>query len=100
MKSSKDKRPKRSLRETLTQEGSAISARSRVAARTDELGAGERRQIVGERGKGPFVLVWGVVVFPGWWLAEWSRKHPFGVWSCSGRDSHDRVPGGPGCSVR
>ena len=39
------------------------------------------------------MLVRGVVVFPGWWLAEWSRKHPFGVSSCSGRDNHDHVSG-------
>jgi hypothetical protein len=44
--------------------------------------AGRRRTADdhGQRGRGPFVLVYqGVVVVPGRGLAEWSRKHPFGV---------------------
>jgi hypothetical protein len=44
MKSSKDKRPKRSLGKTLAEEVSAISARSE--ARTYDLDAGEDRRIV------------------------------------------------------
>jgi len=56
------------------------SARSRAAARTNELEADERRRII-ESGEGPFMLAFeGCVVVPGRWLAEWSRKHPFGVW--------------------
>ena len=46
IKSSKDKRPKRSPEETLTREGRGISARSRAAARTNELDAGERQRII------------------------------------------------------
>ena len=46
-------------------EGSSWSARSRAAARTNELEAGERRRIIGERGRSVFVLVVRVVLFPG-----------------------------------
>jgi hypothetical protein len=49
IKSSQDKRPKRSPGETRDQEGTAISARSRAAARTNELDAGKRRPIIGVR---------------------------------------------------
>ncbi len=65
-------------------EVSSWSARSRVAARTNELDADERRRIIGsEEG---FLSCWwrGVVGVPGAWWAEWSRKHPFGVSPCSG----------------
>jgi hypothetical protein len=63
--------------------------------------AGRRRAAADhrERGRVPFVLVVGVVGVPGAWWAEWSRKHPFGVSSCSGRDAMTMCPG-PGCSVK
>jgi hypothetical protein len=32
-------------------------------------------------------------VFPGSWLAEWSRKHPFGVLPYRGRDTMTICPG-------
>ncbi len=64
--------------------GVSWSARSSVAARTNELDADERRRIIGsEEG---FLSCWwrGVVGVPGAWWAGWSRKHPFGVSPCSG----------------
>ena len=60
-------------------EGSCWSARSRGAARTNELDAGERRLIIGSE-EGSFRAGWrGLLVFPGAWRAEWSRKHPSGA---------------------
>ena len=63
IKSSKDKRPKRSLGETLTREVSAISARSGSAvgarARTNELDAGERRPMIGGGESLPVVVAGG-----------------------------------------
>ena len=60
-------------------EGSSWSARSRAAATTDELDAGNRRKII--EGRGRFlrgVVYAGRVRGPGAWLAEWSHKHPSG----------------------
>ena len=60
-------------------EGSSWSARSREAARTDELEAGQRRRIIGSEEDRVFVLVLeGRGASPAW-LAEWSRKHPSGA---------------------
>ena len=53
IKSSKDKRPKRSPGEDPHQEGRGISARSRAAVRTNELDAGERWPMIGA-GEGAF----------------------------------------------
>jgi len=53
------------------------SARSRAAARTNELDAGKRRKIL--KGGEGLVAGWIVrvrVLVPGAWLAEWSHKHP------------------------
>ena len=80
IKSSKDKRPKRSPGEDPHQEGRGISARSRVAARTNELDADERRRIIGgEEESFPVWLYEGSCAVPGVWQAEWSRKHPSGA---------------------
>jgi hypothetical protein len=67
-------------------EGSGWSARSRAAARTNELDAGERREILeGEEGPVCDWIVRGRVLFPGPWLAEWSHKHPSGAAPACGR---------------
>jgi hypothetical protein len=65
-------------------EESSWSARSRAAARTNELDAGKRRKII-EGGEG-FGCGWIVRgrVFPVW-LAEWSHKHPSGAAPACGR---------------
>ena len=56
-------------------QGSGWSARSRAAARTNELHAGERRKIIGGGEGGRLRLACqGRVLVPGAWLAEWSRK--------------------------
>ena len=74
-------------------EGSSWSARSRAAARTNELDADQRRRIIGSGERIPFVLACeGRVAVPGVWLAERSRKHPFGMpplW----RDAMTMCPG-------
>jgi hypothetical protein len=71
--------PRSCLVHVAVREGSSWSARSRAAARTNELDADERRTIMDSE-EGPFVLVIeegrGC---PRAWRAEWSRKHPFGV---------------------
>jgi len=61
-------------------EVSSWSARSRVAARTNELGADERRRIIGSE-EGSLLCWWwgGRWCFPARGWAEWSHKHPFGV---------------------
>ena len=61
--------------------GSSWSARSRAAARTNELDAGKRREIIESEEGGRLRLAYlGVVLrVPGAWLAEWSRKHPSGA---------------------
>src|ERR1700746_2486976 len=72
--------------------GSSWSARSRAAARTNELDAGKRREILeGEEGFLCGWLIWGRVLVPGAWRAEWSRKPPSGV--ALVRGCHDHVSG-------
>ena len=58
----------------------AGAPRSRVAARTNELGADERRRIIGSE-EGSLLCWWwgGRWCFPARGWAEWSHKHPFGV---------------------
>jgi hypothetical protein len=73
-------------------EGSCWSARSRAAARTNELDADERRLIIGS-GEGSFRAGGERVVLSPVWLAEWSRKHPSGVWSCGWADAMTMCPG-------
>jgi hypothetical protein len=67
--------------------GSGWSARSRAAARTNELDAGERREIIeGEEGGfGCGLACQGSRACPGAWHAEWSRKHPSGAAPACGR---------------
>jgi hypothetical protein len=72
--------------------GPVGDAGSRAAARTNELDADERRQVIGSE-EGSFRAGGGVAGVPGAWWAEWSRKHPFGVSSCSGAGRHDHVSG-------
>ena len=48
-------RPRRCLVHVAVREGSSWGARSRAAARTNELDAGERRRVM-RSGEGPFVL--------------------------------------------
>jgi len=70
--------PRSCLVYVAVREGSSWSARSRAAARTNELDADERRTIMDSEEGCPFVLVYGgACMSPAWW-AEWSRKHPFG----------------------
>ena len=70
--------PRSCLIYVAVRERSRWSARSRVAARTNELDADERRTIMDSE-EGPFVLVYQESCLSPAWLAEWSRKHPFGV---------------------
>jgi len=70
---------------------------------TNELDAGKRRPMIGERGRACWLLVSGG--FGAGWLAsryarlaEWSHMHPFGT--RRGGGCHDRDIRGPGCSVR
>src|SRR5213076_3580014 len=59
--------------------GSSWSARSRAAARTNELDAAQRRRIIASgEDRCPCWFLRVVVLFPAW-LAEWSRKHPSGA---------------------
>ena len=71
---------------------SCWSARSRAAARTNELDAAKRWHIIGSE-EGFLVVFFERVVLgvPGVWWAEWSHKHPFGVVPAGGR--HDHVSG-------
>src|SRR5215467_16368624 len=79
---------------------SSWSARSRAAARTNELDAGKRRPIIEgeEEPAGGWRMRKGDLAAPvrGW--SEWSHMHPFGT--CLGAGCHDRAIQGPGCSVR
>ena len=74
-------------------EESSWSARSRAAARTNELDADERRTIMDSE-EGSFVLACegGRALSPAW-LAEWSRKHPFGAAPALWRDAMTMCPG-------
>ncbi len=74
--------------------GSSWSARSRAAARTNELEAGKRRRIIGS-GEGVLTGAGfeGLCGCSRAWLAEWSRKHPSGVGPCELGRRHDHVFG-------
>ena len=74
-------------------QGSGWSARSRAAARTNELDAGKRRKIIeGEEGASCGIgLCEGRVRVPGARLAEWSHKHPSGA--APVRGCHDHMSG-------
>jgi hypothetical protein len=75
-------------------EGSNWSARSRAAARTNELDADERRRIIGsEEEPFPVWLYEGSCAVPGVWQAEWSRKHPSGAAPVSRRGAMTMCPG-------
>ena len=83
--------------------GSSWSARSRVAARTNELDAGERRPMIGSeeepsgsgcRGRA------GWVGFPGDVLAGGVVSHAPIRHRAGQRDAMTVTSGGPGCSVR
>jgi len=72
--------------------GSSWSARSRAAARTNELGAGQWRQIIGSGEGGRVRLAYqGRLPVPGAWLAEWSRKHPSGAAPACGLNTGQRL---------
>jgi len=59
-------------------EGSSWSARSRAAARTNELDAGWRRRIM-RSGEDLSCGVLRVLVLSPAWLAQWPGKHPSGA---------------------
>ena len=74
-------------------QGSSWSARSRVAARTNELDAGERRKIIeGEEGTGRGWIVRGRVLVPGaGGRSGLTSTHPAPPWRAGG--CHDHVSG-------
>jgi len=75
--------------------GSSWSARSRAAARTNELDAGKRRKIIKcEEGSYYVVSYAGVVCwFPVRGLAQWSRQAPIRHLRARGRGRHDHLSG-------
>ena len=78
--------PRRCPGSAAAAEESSWSARSRAAARTNELDSGKRRKIIeGEEGAGCGLAYQGRVLVPGAWLAEWSHKHPSGAAPTCGR---------------
>ena len=84
--------PRRCLVHVAVREGSSWSARSRVAARTNELDAAGRRRIIGRRGR---VLRAGSLRVAWWsrcgWRSGLASTHPAFRRRCGGR--HDHVSG-------
>src|SRR5258708_10470773 len=73
--------------ESPADDNAAVYGLRSTAARTNELEADERRRII-ESEEGAFRgwLLRGVACCPRRWGAEWSRKHPSGVWACDRAD--------------
>src|SRR5258708_15676695 len=87
--------------ESPADDNAAVYGLRSTAARTNELEADERRRIIeSEEGSFRGWLLRGVACCPRRWRAEWSRKHPSGVWPCGRADAMTMCSGTGPCPVR